>query len=635
MTLLLGCALVFTALGAGWAVHRHRGSQRRVTAARADAVSPAAVVGPASVQPPLPIALTSGWRYATDPGNVGLAQSWAQRSAGISAWAPVELPHDFNATISPASNRGGVGWYAVRFTAPAITAGRSWAIRFESVRRSARVWLNGSELGSNTDPYSPFSLPADTLRAGDPNLLVVRVENTKGAAPLPEDWWNWGGILGPVSLEPVGRISVSGLVATPRIGCGYRCASVTVQGTLQNNTTGRLRSDLVARLSPPGSVVTPVRHLGPSLGPGASAPVSFQVPVRGPLSLWSPEHPSLYALHIQVQAGGRVEQQAELNIGLRSVQVRRGVLYLNGRRLWLHGAAIHEDVAGRGAALSDGDIDTIVSELRSVGANITRAHYLLSPRLLDALDAAGIMVWAQPPVDHADAFLRSAGGRARALSLLRSTLIGGRSHPSVIVNSVGNELTPTPDSSPGTRAYLQQATALVRRLDPGTPVALDTYCYPGFPAQRIYSKLDVLGISSYFGWYSGLPGHSIADFNQLTPFLRRSHARYRNQALVLSEFGAEGVFGGPAAIKGSYGFQSGYLSNTLQVLDRLPFMNGSIYWTLREFAVSPGWTGGASLPAGAIADGIHHKGLIAYDGSEKPAYAVARQQFTHLPAFAR
>src|SRR2546421_237932 len=132
-------------------------------------------------------------------------------------------------------------------------------------------------------------------------------------------------------------------------------------------------------------------------------------------------------------------------------QVPGGILYLNDKRLWLHGAAIHEDIQGRGAALGDGDISTIVSELRNVGANITRAHYLLSPRLLDTLDAAGIMVWAQAPVDHADLALRSAAGRRRALAFLRSTLIGDRSHPSVIVNSVGNELSPAPDSEPGTR----------------------------------------------------------------------------------------------------------------------------------------------------------------------------------------
>ena len=205
----------------------------------------------------------------------------------------------------------------------------------------------------------------------------------------------------------------------------------------------------------------------------------------------------------------------------------------------------------------------------------------------------------------------------------------------MIVNSVGNELTPTPDRSPGTRTYLQQATALVRRLDPASAVALDTYCYPGFPAQKVYRGLDVLGISSYFGWYAGLPGHSIASFDQLTPFLRRSHARYPRQALVVSEFGAEGLFDGPATTKGSYAFQSDYLSRTLQALDRLPFMNGSIYWTLREFAVSPGWKGGATLPPGASTDGVHHKGLIAYNGIEKPAYAVAQQAFARAPSFVR
>ena len=129
--------------------------------------------------------------------------------------------------------------------------------------------------------------------------------------------------------------------------------------------------------------------------------------------------------------GHRVEQSRRSSVGMRAVSVHDGILYLNGQRLWLHGAAIHEDMQGSGAALSDGDIDTIVSELRSVGANVTRAHYLLSPRLLDALDAAGIMVWAQPPVDHADSRLRTPAGRNRALSMLASTLLGDRNHASV------------------------------------------------------------------------------------------------------------------------------------------------------------------------------------------------------------
>ena len=359
---------------------------------------------------------------------------------------------------------------------------------------------------------------------------------------------------------------------------------------------------------------------------------TLRVPIRGRPALWSPGSPALYSVRSR-RRGRSVEQVSSLNTGLRTVQVRRGVLYLNGRRLWLHGAAIHEDIDGHGAALTDADIATIVSELRAVGANVTRAHYLLSPRLLDALDAAGIMVWAQAPVDHADPVLRSAGGRARALALLRSTLIGDRNHPSVIIDSVGNELTPTPDTVAGTRSYLQQAIPLARRLNPGIPVALDTYCYPNYPAQKIYGKLDVLGISSYFGWYTGPRAHSIASFGELRPFLQLSHRRYPKLALAVSEYGAESLFDGSASTKGTYEFQSDYIEDTLGVLNGLPFMNGSIYWTLREFAVAPGWTGGATLPAGATPDGIHHKGLIAYDGQAKPAFAVTQQLFARTPRF--
>jgi beta-glucuronidase len=71
------------------------------------------------------------------------------------------------------------------------------------------------------------------------------------------------------------------------------------------------------------------------------------------------------------------------------------------------------------------------------------------------------------------------------------------------------------------------------------------------------------------------------------------------------------------------------------VINSLPFLNGSIYWTLREFAVAPGWRGGAELPPGAQPDGIHHKGLISYDGTPKSAYTLAEQLFETVPSFAR
>ncbi len=587
----------------------------------------------AAARPPAAMPLDDGWRYQPDPGNIGMNQNWGQGGAPSSGWVPVTIPNDFNPTVSASGTRGTVGWYEVQFTGPEQPSGRAWSVHFEAVRRNATVWLNGDQIGGNSDPYAPFTLPARSLVPGSPNTLIVRVDNIKGRGALPEDWWNWGGIVGPVSLEPVGRLSLGDLGVMPELSCHLRCGDLLVQGTVVSRALTKLKPQIVVRTTTPQGHVSSSRHALAALKSGGSAQVSYRVKLKGAPALWSPANPALYKVEVDLDVGARIEQAQSLLVGMRSVQVRGGILYLNGRRLWLHGAAIHEDMIGHGAALTDDDINTIVSELRSVGANITRTHYLLNERLLDALDAAGIMVWEQAPVDHADPALRTSSGRAHALSMLRSTIIGDRSHPSVVINSVGNELSPNPDATPGTDSYLKQAIPTARALDPVARVALDTYCYTGYPKQRIYSKLDVLGISDYFGWYTGPAGHSIASFSQLEPFLSQAHARYPKQALAVSEYGAEGLYDGPATVKGTYEFQSDYLQETLAVLNQLPFMNGSIYWTLREFAVGPGWTGGALLPAGDVPDGLHHKGLIAYDGVPKPVYGVAQQLLAKSPAF--
>jgi Glycosyl hydrolases family 2, TIM barrel domain/Glycosyl hydrolases family 2, sugar binding domain/Glycosyl hydrolases family 2 len=610
---------------AGIAVLLSQGGPRTVRA------KPAALT---STAPPAAIALSDGWRYVADPGDVGLREHWANGGPGL-PWAQVTMPDDFNATVTATSNAGTIGWYELQFTGPPTAPGRAWDVRFAEVRRHAEVWLNGREIGSNSDPYAPFSVPATTLRSGRPNVLVVRVDNLRGRGSLPQDWWNWGGIVQPVTLEPVGRVTLRDLGVMPELGCRYRCGELLVEGIVTNLTRTKVRPEIEVRVTSPGGKTFVARDRLPSIGGKAAIPVGLRVPVPGRAQLWSPDDPALYRVTVETLTPGRVEQSQSLRVGMRAVQVRGGLLYLNGRRLWLHGAAIHEDISGRGAALIPGDIDTIVSELRSAGANITRAHYLLSEPLLDALDAAGILVWEQAPVDHADPVLRTAAGRGQALATVRATVLGARSHPSVIVDSVGNELSPTPDTAPGTRSYLDQAISLARRLDPTAAVALDTYCYPAYPAQSAYTKLDVLGINSYFGWYTGTRRHSIASLSGLEPFLRSSRARYPHQAVVISEYGAEGVFDGAATTKGSYEFQGAYLGRTLGIVDRLPFLSGSIYWILRDFAEGPGWTGGAQLPAGVQPDGLDHKGLIAYDGTQKPAFSVAEQLLGQVPPFAR
>ena len=144
--------------------------------------------------------------------------------------------------------------------------------------------------------------------------------------------------------------------------------------------------------------------------------------------------------------------------------MKRGHLWLNNRRIQFRGASIHEDMPGSGAALTSADMDRIVADLKDLGANITRAHYLLNDRLLSRFDRAGIMVWSQAPIWQRDSgarLLRRPSERNRALLTVRRTVTEARNHPSVLTHSVANELTFTPDEHPATK------TLPARRPGPG------------------------------------------------------------------------------------------------------------------------------------------------------------------------
>jgi beta-galactosidase/beta-glucuronidase len=356
--------------------------------------------------------------------------------------------------------------------------------------------------------------------------------------------------------------------------------------------------------------------------------------VRSP-RLWSPGRPQLYSASLLLRDHGRVQQVDNRLVGLRSVRVKRGRLYLNNRPIQLRGASIHEDMPGHGAALTDGDMDQIVADLRDLHANVTRAHYLLSEGLLERLDKAGIMVWNEAPIwqrDRGANLLHTRRQLRSAWHTVRRTVIGARSHPSVITHSVANELRFAPDFTRRTRRFEVRAARYVRALDPTVPVSIDINGRPGFPEQFTYHHFDMLGINEYFGWYPW-----VSDFSGLKPYLREMHELYPRQALVVTEFGAEArpeLANAPPNEKGGYAFQAMHVGRTLDVIDRLRFLSGAIYWTLREFEIYPGWTGGVGPTPGHI-NTRHNKGLLTYFGQKKPAWYVAQAHFMHTRLYRR
>ena len=73
--------------------------------------------------------------------------------------------------------------------------------------------------------------------------------------------------------------------------------------------------------------------------------------------------------------------------------------------------------------------------------------------------------------------------------------------------------------------------------------------------------------------------------------------------------------------KGTYEFQQNFVRYHLGFFATKPWLSGAVYFALREFECRPGWAGGNPLPQPPL----HQKGLVAYNGTPKPAYADVQQ----------
>lgn len=577
--------------------------------------------------------LTAGWLYRPDDG-VGLDQRF-EDSVATTGWSAVSVPNAWNADEPTAAGyAASVGWYRRDFTLPSSSPAYTWIVRFESVNNSATVWLNGHQLATHTGAFLPFEvvLPAADLVRGGVNRLVLRISDAYTAADLPPSigsganriiggWWNYGGILREVYLRRVDAIDFQSVQVLPRLACATCAADIDYSVVLHNYAA--TAQQVALRTSFGGTVAALGRH---TLAPGASATFTGHVRVAQP-ALWSPASPHLYDVTLDAAAGPAggaatltdVAQYA-LQSGIRSVTVSNGQLYLNFQPLHVRGVGLVEDSPTDGSALDQAQQAALIMRAKSLGATMIRSQYPLSQYEEQLADQLGIMLWSEiPAYQILDQDLRAA--TPAALAELRANILDNGDHPSIVVWSVANELNPF--VGPAQTAYIAATTREAHRLDPTRPVGLAFQGYPSIGCQAGYGPLDVIGLNDYFGWYPG-PSGEIADISLLSGYLSQIRACYPHQAILITEFGAEANRDGPVDERGTYEYQSQYISDQLTQIATAPWLSGAIYWALQDFLVRPGWTGGNPYPTPPV----FHKGLYDVNGNPKPAAAVVQQAYT-------
>jgi Glycosyl hydrolases family 2, TIM barrel domain/Glycosyl hydrolases family 2 len=600
--------------------------------------APAAADGPATppvgTEGPGGRASLDSWTLRLDQGSRGVGLGWQR---GGFTGSTVSVPNVVNANQfkgSPGTRNygGSVAWYRTTFGAP--LAG-TYALSFTSANFHANVWLDGSPIASHTGPYLSFEGRAQ-LAAGT-HTVVVRVDwrdpGAQSGAGFHRTWFNWGGLNGAVSVRPIGASELIGpTIQTTPLPDAPNAQAATVRVDVQVHNDGPLRQIAVQGTLSLATQRIAISFPAQTIAHGQTAAEAATVTVANP-QLWSPSNPALYDLTLAVGQ----ESSFSARVGLRRLTWHAGRLYLNGQRLRLHGASVQEDALGHGDALTSSDQDTLVAELKAIGANAVRSQHPLDPALLERLDRAGILVWQGiGPVEGAanwhettPSLLRSAEQQARA------AVIAAQLHPSIFAWNIVNEV-----AKNGRDAfevgYVQNTTRWLHANDPTRMVAVDVWGDdPPTIAGALYREVDAVAETDYTGWYDSPQDSPARQIALMRSRLSAMHRTFAGKVLLISEFGAESNALNRPGQPGGYAFQASLLARHIAVYAADPDLSGMLIWLLRDYPVIPAFEGGAilaSLPRLHLIEGINEKGLFTYAGAAKPAVAVVARLFTALPA---
>lgn len=263
-------------------------------------------------------------------------------------------------------------------------------LHFGAVDYQAVIFFNGAKVATHTGGYESFTVDVTGHLKKGPNTLVVGVQDKNDGRSVSGkngprgDYTYTSGIWQSVWLEPVPQTYIRDIKMTPDPASGKLSlqvmtnenASVTAVAYQGGQPVGQVTGESDSKLS-----------------------ISIKDPVR-----WSPDHPFLYDLKIQLRdKKGNVGDEVRSYFGMRSISLGKvnGVVrpLLNGKfvlQLGLLDQGYWPD--GIYTAPTDAALRFDIEVAKRAGFNLIRKHMKVEPqRWYYWCDKLGLLVWQDMP----------------------------------------------------------------------------------------------------------------------------------------------------------------------------------------------------------------------------------------------
>ncbi len=390
--------------------------------------------------------------------------------------------------------KGNSATYWKTFTLPSDWQGNLIKIRFDGISSYGLVKVNGKKVGSHEGSFAAFEVDiTDAVKSGD-NLLEVEVQcetisdilactSQYAAHPV-------GGILRKVTLFALPVINISDFSWNVKFDSQYRNASLNINSKVVFNKPGKKALIRFSIQDPTGGSVNLGMNTFDVPVNNNTAEVNSVLQVKSPKK-WDPEHPNLYLLTTSLVVDGKVLQTNSQKIGFRQIELRGNQFFVNNSPIKLRGVDRHEVHPLRGRSLTPELCRRDVELFRAGNCNYIRtSHYPPSEEFLQACDELGMFVeseaslcWIEhgaSPIWQTWKYLDNKYLPYMVRADIDNVLLG-RSHPCIIIWSLGNESRWSP--------LWERVNAEVKKLDSSRPTSFHDQCWGAFNNAK--SKADV------------------------------------------------------------------------------------------------------------------------------------------------
>ena len=347
-----------------------------------------------------------------------------------------------------------VASYRRDFDLPAEWNSKRLFLHFDGIYGAAFIWMNGKYIGYTQSGNNDAEFDVtEHAREGKNNVCVQVIRWSDASYLEGQDMWHMSGIHRDVYLFATPKTFVRDHYITSSLDAASNYTSGLMNVAVEmDNRDGAVASKSVeiSLVAPDGCEVAKEDIVFDFAEGETSKTANIDFEGLSALLAWTAETPNLYTVVVvQKDAAGNEEHVFSTKYGFRHIEIKDGLVYINGERVLFKGANLQDThpVTGRSV-----DVETMLNDvimMKQANMNTVRtSHYPRQAKMNAMFDYYGLYCMDEADLECHYSWEKGkeTGGitnedswRAQYIDRTVRMVYRDRNFPSIIFWSLGNE----------------------------------------------------------------------------------------------------------------------------------------------------------------------------------------------------